>query len=123
MDSSALNKEIIIQEFLKSNKYPSYEELSDKLFDVCIDLDAEYSLLNHNYCRIIYKNLLNKACIFRYANLIFKKGGLQVLESNLEIIKSYSPLADCKNKIVTDYFSEIYKNLIEKFYAISQHNY
>ena len=56
-------------EFIKSNPYPTFEEMEIKLTRR-FDLDAEYGIANHNQCKTIYENLNDDKMINEMAQQI-----------------------------------------------------
>jgi hypothetical protein len=102
-----------IKEFIKSNPYPTFEEMEIKLTRR-FDLDAEYGIANHNQCKTIYENLNDDNIISEMVQKIKRAGGITALNANLIILQEYSPLADCTNKIVLQRWLQIYTQYFYK---------
>ena len=96
-----------IKEFIKSNPYPTFEEMEIKL-TMRFDLDAEYGIANHNQCKTIYENLNDDKMISEMVQQIKRAGGITALNANLIILQGYTPLADCTDEIVLQRWLEIY---------------
>ena len=104
-------------DFISSNPYPSYNEMNEKL-DRRIDLSSEYGTSNHNFCKKIYENFNNPSKfleIFEDCNKILNSGGFQALYSNIETIRYYSPLSNCKDTKLIQNFDTIIKKLKDHY--------
>ena len=102
-----------IKEFIKSNPYPTFEEMEIKL-TMRFDLDAEYGIANHNQCKTIYENLNDDKMISEMVQQIKRAGGITALNANLIILQEYSPLADCTDEIVLQRWLQIYAQYFYK---------
>ena len=100
-------------EFIKSNPYPTFEEMEIKL-TMRFDLDAEYGIANHNQCKTIYENLNDDKMISEMVQQIKRAGGITALNANLNILQGYSPLAGCADKIVLQRWVKIYAQYFYK---------
>ena len=100
-------------EFIKSNPYPTFEEMEIKLTRR-VDLDAEYGIANHNQCKTIYDNLNNDKMISEMVQQIKRAGGITALNANLIILQEYSPLAHCTDEIVLQRWLQIYAQYFYK---------
>ena len=77
-------------EFIKSNPYPTFEEMKIKLTRR-FDLDAEYGRGNHNQCKTIYDNLNDDKIIIEMVQKIGRAGGITALHANLDTLKMAHP--------------------------------
>ena len=100
-------------EFIKSNSYPTFEEMEIKL-TIRFDLDAEYGITNHNQCKTIYENLNDDTIISEMVQKIKKAGGITALNANLVTLQEYSPLAECTDEIVLQRWLQIYTQYFYK---------
>jgi len=100
-------------EFIKSNPYPTFEEMEIKL-TIRFDLDAEYGIANHNQCKTIYENLNDDKIISEMVQQIKRSGGITALNANLVTLQEYSPLAECTNEIVLQRWQKIYAQYFYK---------
>ena len=100
-------------EFIKSNPYPTFEEMEIKLTRR-FDLDAEYGISNHNQCKTIYENLNDDKMISEMVQQIRRAGGITALNANLIILQDFTPLADCTDKIVLQRWLKIYAQYFYK---------
>ena len=100
-------------EFIKSNPYPTFEEMEINL-TMRFDLDAEYGIANHNQCKTIYDNLNNDKMISEMVQQIKRAGGITALNANLIILQEYSPLAHCTDEIVLQRWLQIYAQYFYK---------
>jgi len=102
-----------INQFVFLNPYPSYDEIT-KNIERRMDLEAEYGVLNHTWCKTIYENPTNKKLIVETGQAIYRMGGMQALTKNKEIIQRYSPYwnSSFKNqgRIIEECFSAIFKS-------------
>ena len=76
-------------------------------------LDAEYGLGNHEWCKTIYENMNNSKLINDTINNIKRCGGQQALNANLIILLDYSPLKTNEN-IAKSYFLKYIFNIYYK---------
>ena len=102
-----------INEFIKSNPYPTFEEMEIKL-TMRFDLDAEYGIANHNQCKTIYENLNDDNIISEMVQKIKRAGGITALNANLIILQGYTPLAKCTDEIVLQRWLKIYAHYFYK---------
>ena len=100
-------------EFIKSNPYPTFEEMEIKL-TIRFDLYAEYGIANHNQCKTIYENLNDDTIISEMVQKIKRAGGITALNANLVTLQGYTPLADCTDEIVLQRWLEIYTQYFYK---------
>ena len=100
-------------EFIKSNPYPTFEEMEIKL-TIRFDLDAEYGIANHNQCKTIYENLNDDNIISEMVQQIKRAGGITALNANLIILQGYTPLAKCTDEIVLQRWLKIYAQYFYK---------
>ena len=100
-------------EFIKSNPYPTFEEMDIKLTRR-VDLDAEYGIANHNQCKTIYENLNDDTIISEMVQKIKRAGGITALNANLVTLQEYSPLAECTDEIVLQRWFQIYTQYFYK---------
>ena len=100
-------------EFIKSNPYPTFEEMEIKL-TMRFDLDAEYGIANHNQCKTIYENLNDDKMISEMVQQIKRAGGITALNANLIILQGYTPLAECTDEIVLQRWFQIYTQYFYK---------
>jgi len=82
--------EDLIKEYVKVNPYPEYETMLEKIKHN-IDLEMEYGELNHEFCKVIYENPNDENLIIEMGKKIYKRGGIQALLMNFNVIKYYSP--------------------------------
>ncbi len=95
----------LLYEFVKSNPYQKDYDIMSAILP--LQLDAEYGLANHEWCKTIYENMGNSQLINDIINKIFKCGGKQALNANLIILLDYSPLKTSENNIfVKNYFKK-----------------
>ena len=83
----------LLEDYVKENPYPSYEEMETKLMQDLI-LYSEYGKMNHNCCKKIYENPTNKNLIVEMGKQIFTAGGIQALSANHKILKYHSPFSE-----------------------------
>ena len=99
-----------IEEYVKSYPYPEYNDMVEKI-ENNLAVWSEYSIINHDCCKIIYENPNNKDLIVEMGKKIYKSGGLQALKMNHNVIKNYSPYSQStNNKIKTHveaYFQDV----------------
>ena len=100
-------------EFIKSNPYPTFEEMEIKLTRR-FDLDAEYGISNHNQCKTIYENLNDDKIISEMVQQIRRAGGITALNANLIILQDFSPLTECTDEIVLQRWLKIYAQYFYK---------
>ena len=100
-------------EFIKSNPYPTFEEMEIKL-TTRFDLDAEYGIANHNQCKTIYENLNDDKIISEMVQQIRRAGGITALNANLIILQDFSPLTECTDEIVLQRWLKIYAQYFYK---------
>ena len=94
----------LLNKFVSLNPYPeNYDEISSIL---PLQLDAEYGLSNHEWCRTIYENMSNSRLVNNIINKIVSVGGYAALNANLLVIKNYSPLKNSKNMYIQMYFKK-----------------
>ena len=78
-------KHRIVEDFIKRNKYPKYNEvvkiISDKL-----DVFAEYGGFNHEWMNKIWDDINNEKKIRVIGNLINSRGGFQAMSCNHETL-------------------------------------
>ena len=81
------------------------------------DLDAEYGLNNHDWCKHIYETMHiddNRRIVDEWILDIKRSGGSQALKCNLETLRLFSPIAKCEKcmdeeaQIVFQKFAYIY---------------
>lgn len=89
-DNTSDTKDEAIKQFVILNPYPSFDEMS-KNIERRIDLEAEYGVSNHAWCKTIYDNPTNENLIVETGKAIYRMGGMQALSKNLEVIQCYSP--------------------------------
>jgi len=102
--------------FILSNPYPSYDEM-DKNLNSRIDLSSEYGASNHNFCKKLYENFNDDSKfseIFEDSKKILNSGGIQSLYCNIEIVRYYSPLSNCKDPELIKIFSNTIMKLRDK---------
>ncbi len=92
----------LLYDFVRLNPYQTdYDKMSEIL---PMQLDAEYGLGNHEWCKTIYENMDNNKIINDTINNIKRCGGQQALNANLIILLDYSPLKISKDMFVQNYF-------------------
>jgi hypothetical protein len=104
-------------DFITSNPYPSYDIMDEKL-DRRIDLSSEYAKSNHNFCKKLYENFEDPSKfseILDNANKIFNCGGFQALYCNIETVRYFSPLSNCKDTRLIEKFDNIIIKLIDQY--------
>ena len=101
-----------VEEFVKSNPYPTYQEM-EKMLENNIMLYSEYGLFQHKCCKTIYENPHNKEIIIQSGKEIYNLGGIRALSANLSVLKNYSPYSQSfsteikgQSMIVEIYFQE-----------------
>lgn len=92
----------MIEEYVKLNPYPSYDEIEKKL-EKHLDLYAEYGDLNHFCCKIIYENPTNKDLIVKMGKKIYERGGMTALQSNYHVIRYFTPFWESSNLVIKSY--------------------
>jgi len=106
----------LIKQYVKVYPYPEFKEISNILHNNIdfLDMYAEYGLLNHIYCKIIYENPIDKELIIEMGKKIFERGGIQALTMNHNVIKYVSPYWQSTNSIIKgqgrmieEYFQEV----------------
>jgi hypothetical protein len=105
----------IIEAFIKANPYPTFEEM-EELQSRRLDLDSEYGLTNHNYCKKIYETLHedNNKYIEKWIECIKSRGGSQALKCNVETLRLFSPLAKCLDEEIMQKFNKIYQYVMSQ---------
>lgn len=110
------HKPMSIESFIQANPYPTYEEM-EVLQTMRFDLDAEYGLNNHDWCKHIYETMHiddNRRIVDEWILDIKRSGGSQALKCNLETLRLFSPIAKCEKcmdeeaQIVFHKFADIY---------------
>ena len=105
-----------IEQFIKANHYPTFDQMEDIQFRR-LDLDAEYGLVNHNYCKKVYETMHlanSKKYVDQWIECVKSGGGSQALKCNAETLRLFSPIAKCLQKDVLNKFQEIYDYAISK---------
>ena len=102
---------LLLNEFVKSNPYQTDYDIM--LAILPLQLDAEYGLANHEWCKTIYENMNNSKLINDTINNIKGCGGQQALNANLIILLDYSPLKTNEN-IAKSYFLKYIFNIYYK---------
>ena len=112
----------LLREYVIANPYPEFNEISSILKENIdfLDMYAEYGLPNHNWCKIIYENPIDKELIIEMGKKIYERGGIQALTMNHSVIKYISPYWQSTNmvikgqgRMVEEYFQEV----CEEWYA------
>ena len=99
----------IIEEFIKKNPYPEFEEMGE-LLSRRLDLDSEYCEWTHDWCEKVYSSMHlpdNKKYVVDWV-IKMKNTSYHTLKCNLDTILLFSPIAQCKEAEVLRKFKEIY---------------
>lgn len=107
------NFEQNIENFVKNNPFPSYEEIENKLQNNCF-LYAEYSKFCHKCTQTIYENPTNKQTILEMGKRLHRAAGDVALLTCCQILRNYSPYKDSHDidirsqaRILEFYFAEV----------------
>jgi hypothetical protein len=98
-----------IEEYSKTYPYQEYNEMVEKI-ENNLAIWSEYSLINHECCKIIYENPNNKDLIVEMGQKIYKSGGLQSLRMNHNVIKYFSPYSQSTNNKIKKHIEEYFQD-------------
>jgi hypothetical protein len=94
----------LLYDFVRLNPYQTdYDKMSAIL---PMQLDAEYGLSNHEWCKNIYENMDDSKLILYIISNIKRCGGQQALNANLMTLLDYSPIETSNNMFVQNYFKK-----------------